>query len=987
MLCPNCQFGCPTHYAFCPKCGHPLTEPPEQPVLKPELEPQAERLLRLVPREYMERLLGTRGEVGRERRTVTILFSDVKGSTAMAENLDPEDVMEIMDGAFDLLIEPIYRYEGTLARLMGDAILAFFGAPITHEDDPERACRAALEIVTGAQRYAARLKEERGIEGFDVRTGIHTGLVVVGEVGSDLRVEYTAMGDAVNLAARLESAAEPGTVLVSEDTHSLISPLFRTAALGVIEVKGRSEPVPVYRVLAPREVKGKPRGIAGLASPLVGREAESRALNEALAMLRNGLGGIVTIVGEAGIGKSRLVAESRERTMDLRWVEGRCLSYGTSIAYLLWLDVLRGLLQVTVRDSPDDVLVALRGLLGSLCSDCFDDVYPYLGHLMALPLEGEVEEKLRDLDGRELKDRTFQAAEELITRTAGADPLVLVGEDLHWADRSSLALLEHLLGLTDRVPLLVICVFRPEPDHGSWRLRAPVCGKCRQRHTELWLQPLTGVESEMLVGNLLLAGDLPQQLKGRVLERAGGNPFYLEEILRSLIKEGVIVQDETSRTWQATRDASDIAIPDTLQGLLLARIDRLQEETRRVLQLASVIGRIFPHRVLATIAAAEVDDAEQELDQRLDTLQQEEMIRERARLPELEYIFQHELTREVAYSGLLKGERRAFHRRVAEALEQLFPERAEEQIGLLAHHWELAGEAEKAEAYLQRAGDQARLAYAHDEAVDYYQRALALLQAKGEQERVARTHMKLGLTHHNAFQFQRARQAYEEGFALWQWASGIQPRALPPAPHALRSAWGEYAALEPAMSNDIHVAALIDQLLSGLVQRSPEVDIVPDVARTWEISDAGRTYLFRLRDDVRWSDGVPVTARDFEYAWKRVLNPATRSPQAHLLYLVKGGRAFHMDGSPDPDSVGVRALDDLTLMVELEEPAGYFLHLLAVPICRPMPLHAVEAHGELWTTAENTITNGPFRMKVWTHAKSMVLERNPGYHGRYGGNV
>jgi class 3 adenylate cyclase len=315
LICAQCGTELPPDLRFCDACGAEVSVPPSEVEDEPGVPALTEALQRLVPKEFAERLLATRGQVGKERRVVTILFSDVKGSTRMAESLDPEDVMEIMDGAFDVLIAPIYRYEGTLARLMGDAILAFFGAPIAHEDDPERACRAALEIVEGAKAYAARLEEERGIRGFDVRVGINTGLVVVGEVGSDLRVEYTAMGDAVNLAARMEGAAEPGTVLITEDTHKLIAPLFETEALGPVQVKGKAEPVPVFRLVTAKEVPGKVRGIAGLESPLVGRQAEFASLREALGRLQAGVGGIVTIVGEAGIGKSRLVAEMREQTL------------------------------------------------------------------------------------------------------------------------------------------------------------------------------------------------------------------------------------------------------------------------------------------------------------------------------------------------------------------------------------------------------------------------------------------------------------------------------------------------------------------------------------------------------------------------------------------------------------------------------------------------------------------------------------------------
>ncbi|HSR33395.1 MAG TPA: adenylate/guanylate cyclase domain-containing protein, partial [Anaerolineae bacterium] len=381
FVCPQCGTVLPfdPDARFCSRCGIEIGHLAEAHAAATDTpvpstaEGTIERLQRLVPKEFAERLLDSRGKVEAERRMVTVLFSDVKGSTAMAEGQDPEDWMEIMDGAFDVLIEPIYRYEGTLARLMGDAILAFFGAPIAHEDDAERACWAALEIVEGAQSYAAHLEEDRGLPGFNVRVGINTGLVVVGEVGSDLRVEYTAMGDAANLAARMESAAHPGTVLITEDTHKLITSMFETEALGLIEVKGKAEPVPVHRLLAPKVVARKLRGITGLESPLVGREAEFGVLKEALERLDAGVGGIVTLVGEAGIGKSRLVAELRKDavTAPLRLVEGRCLSYGTSITYLLWLDLLRSVVGMSIEDSSVAVRDALRQLVQTLCPEQF----------------------------------------------------------------------------------------------------------------------------------------------------------------------------------------------------------------------------------------------------------------------------------------------------------------------------------------------------------------------------------------------------------------------------------------------------------------------------------------------------------------------------------------------------------------------------------------------------------------------------------------
>ncbi len=507
---------------FCSECGTEVDATPSLTAIESALR-------RLVPKEYAERLLATRGQAPTERRTVTILFSDVKGSTALAEDLDPEDVLEIMDGVFDLLIEPVYRYGGTLARLMGDAVLAFFGAPLAREDDPERACRAALEILAGAQAYAGQLEAERGISGFNVRVGIHTGLVVVGEVGSDLRVEYTAMGDAINLAARLEQAAEPGTVLISEDTHRLVAPLFDTQTPAPILVKGKAGPVAVYRVLAAKRIGVKPRGIAGLASPLVGREAEFGALKEALVRLQTGQGTMVTLVGEAGIGKSRLVAELRQGidadSPAVHWLEGRCLSYGSSLAYLLWLDILRALLGVTLDDGPDRVRQVLESRILDLCATHFEDVYPYLARLMSLPLGREAEDSLDELGGRELRDRTFQAVQMLLACAARRHPLVLVCEDLHWADTSSLELLEYLLPLRHKLPLLFLCVFRPVRDHPCWGLRDRISAEDTYTHTDLWLASLTAAESQSLVTNLLWVDELPPVLKGRILGRAEGNPF------------------------------------------------------------------------------------------------------------------------------------------------------------------------------------------------------------------------------------------------------------------------------------------------------------------------------------------------------------------------------------------------------------------------------------------------------------------------------
>ncbi|MFH1085636.1 MAG: AAA family ATPase [Chloroflexota bacterium] len=648
----------------------------------------------------------------------------------MAERLDPEDVRELQDAYYAAVTAPIISYGGSLEKYIGDAVLAVFGVPQAHEDDPERAALAALAMQEAMERLNAEMAEAgaSGRANLRLRIGIHTGLVV-SRVDSD--GDFVVTGDTVNLASRLQGAAEPGTVLVSADTARLVAQAIETQDLGAIQVKGNAEPVQVFRVVGLTAAPDKLRGVAGLDSPLVGRHAEMAALRQALERLQRGVGGIVTIAGDAGIGKSRLVAELRGQRptgleepgpAKLRWVEGRCLSYGASIAYLPWLGILRAVVGAPEEQAPATVAGALETFVGSVCADRLDDVYPYLAQMMSLPLNDRHAQVLARLAGQDLRQRTFMAVETVIAATANQQPLVLVLEDLHWSDATSLALLEHLFAATARAPLLLMAVFRPHKEHGSWRLRQSAAELHAGRHTDIVLDPLTTTDSQALVDNLLRAGSLPEELTQRILMRAEGNPFYVEEILRALLDEGAIVPDPETRGWRMTTEVEEIAIPDTLQGVLLARMDRLQEGAKRVLQVASVIGRIFLYRLLQAIVGEE-----RRLDAHLLRLEREEMIRERARLPELEYIFKHELTREAAYNGLLRRQRRVFHQQVAEALERLFPDRVEEQLGLLAYHWELAGDAQKAVGYLLRAAQRDVRQFANQEAIAHFSRGLALL--------------------------------------------------------------------------------------------------------------------------------------------------------------------------------------------------------------------------------------------------------------------
>jgi predicted ATPase len=477
-----------------------------------------------------------------------------------------------------------------------------------------------------------------------------------------------------------------------------------------------------------------------------------RALHDTLARLQDGVGGIVTLVGEAGIGKSRLVAELKG-TSSILWVEGRCLSYRSALAYDLWLTVLHDLLAVPTDASSVQLDEALAGRIQTLCPEQSSALYPYLARLLSLPLNPEQEAVLRGLDPESLQAITFGAVATLVERLA-QNPLVIVCEDLHWADSTSIALLERLMPLTDRVPLLLICLFRPERTGDCWRIKETAARLHPHRHVDLWLGPLDAKESQTLVDNLL-RGDV--SLQEQILARAEGNPFYVQEIVRSLIDSSVITYDETHMRWSSVRAMGKVSVPDTLYGILMSRVDRLPEAAKQVLQLASVIGRIFDYRVLAALVDARSPFLSQEeptlarepettrlqqattnnLDNCLSLLQREQMIRERARLPAREFAFEHQLTLEAVYGTLLTRQRRRYHRAAAEVIERLYPDRLQEEPGLLAYHWERAGETQQAIEYLRRAGERAAAQFANQEAERHFTRALDLLAPENVEQRSA----------------------------------------------------------------------------------------------------------------------------------------------------------------------------------------------------------------------------------------------------------
>jgi class 3 adenylate cyclase len=591
--CADCGAAAAPGSRFCASCGASLGA---ENALDSE---RRARLAAAAPTPLVEKMRAPRR--GGERRVVTALFADVVGSTALTESMDPEDWTALVNDAFDIMSRAIYRYEGTIARLMGDAILAFFGAPVAHEDDPERAVRCALEMVHAIdERVGAHVRRERGLE-FRIRAGVNTGEVVVGEVGSDLMYEYTAMGDAVNVAARMQSAAAPGTVLVTAATYRFVASAVDAIDRGAVEVKGKAEPIRAYEITGVKAAPGRTRGLAGLESPLVGRDAELARMTESFEVVRAGQGRVAFILGEAGLGKSRLLAEFRHSASSrgaLNWAEGRCLSYGQGIPYHLIVDLLRSLSGVGPTADDRELATALERVVREHLGRDWEDPYAYLAHAAGIPLAPDLARRITVIDLEVLK-RYVSAIHVLVRAIAARAPLVLVYEDVHWADSSSVDLILQLLPLVNELPLFCVVTTRPERSTQGWRLVTAARDGFGDALVELQLARLSDDDSTRLVGNLLEIESLPASVRDLILAKAEGNPFFVEEVIRMLIERGGIAEE--GGRWVATGEVASVEIPDTLQGLLLARIDRLPKSARQAIRTASVIGRQFPVRVLERV--------------------------------------------------------------------------------------------------------------------------------------------------------------------------------------------------------------------------------------------------------------------------------------------------------------------------------------------------------------------------------------------------
>ena len=711
MKCPKCQFQNEEEAKFCLECGEKL-----------ELEcPQCGKTLTVLAKfcnqcgQILEEVIDTEKtalETEAERKYVTVLFSDLSGYTAMSEKIDPEEVKEITGRIFAEISKMINKYEGFVEKFIGDAVMALFGVPKAHEDDPVRAVKVAKEIHQLVDDLSPEVENRIG-QSISMHTGINTGLVVTGEVDMEKGTHGVA-GETVNLASRLSSLAKSGEVLVDRDTYRQVEGHFAFESLGPTTIKGKAEPVQVYKVLTPKERPVTIHRLSGLRADLIGRKAELAELREAVENLQQGKGRIFSICGGAGTGKSRLV-EDFKATLNLekfQWLEGHAYPYAQSIPYFPLIDLLNRVFQIEEGDPPKKIRKKIESEIEYLIGKK-EDVVPYVGSLYELSYP-EVE----DVSPEFWKFRLQDSALTIISAFAKKAPTIFCLEDLHWADPSFVELLRNAVSQI-RQPAIVLCVYRPVFTlFTSHQIEA-----IAKNYQEIRLKDLSASEAQDMLESLLNTDNIPFDLKRFVQDKVEGNPFYLEEMVNSFIESETLIQDNGN--WKITKPISESDISTTIHGVISGRLDRLEDETKRILQEASVIGRAFFYEILKRVT-----ELKQDIDRSLRGLEQFDLIRTRSLQPDLEYMFKHALTQEVVYNGLLKKKRKEIHERIGLVIEGLFQDRLPEFYETLAFHFKQGRSFVKAVNYLIRSGEKSMRRFALEDAHRYYKEALDLLVNK-----------------------------------------------------------------------------------------------------------------------------------------------------------------------------------------------------------------------------------------------------------------
>ncbi len=748
-----------------PGSTQPLTPPSSSPI-------------RYTPPHLVQRILAeqaameARNTPGGERKAITVLFADIKGSMSLIEDLDPEEAQQLIDPALQFMMDAVHRYEGFVAQSTGDGVFAFFGAPIAYEDHPQRALYAALQMQEESRRFAEQLRREKGVN-FQIRVGLNTGEVVLRSIHKDdLHAEYLPVGQSTSLAARMQALAAPGTIIVSETTYKLADGYFAFKPLGEVRIKGVSEAMKVYEAvgvgpLRTRLDRSARRGLVRF----IGRQHELEQLQRALARVKEGHGQIVAVMGEPGVGKSRLCYEFKLVSQsECLVLETFAVAHGKTYPYLPLVDLLKQYFQIT---PPDDERRRREKVMGRVLAldRSLEDALPYLFVLLGI---AEQSEALQEMEPQLKRQRAFDAVKRLLVRESLNQPVILLCEDLQWLDAKTQAFLTFLGESLASARMLLLVNYRPEYQHG-WGNRT--------YYMQLRLDPLKHEDAEVILSTLLEerngeAASSLAPLKRLILQKTEGNPFFMEEIVRALFDQGVLAHDPTGVCLM--KDVTDVQLPPTVQGVLMARIDRLAAEEKELLQTLAVIGKEFSVQLATSVAAL----PEARLRGLLARLQTEEFLYEQPTFPEPMLAFKHTLTQEVAYNSLLIERRKAIHERVAQSIEAIFSDRIEDHFSELAHHYSHSGNSEKAIEYLRKAGQQAVQRSAYVEAITQLTTALELLQtlpaspARDQQELTLQIALGAPLVITRGYGVPEVEKVYTRARALYE-QLGDAPQLLP----------------------------------------------------------------------------------------------------------------------------------------------------------------------------------------------------------------
>ena len=752
-VCPKCNSPNPPQFKFCGECGHNLTLASEPTRRELSFDEKLKKIQEYLPKGITEKILSQRDRIEGERKQVTVMFCDMAGFTSLSEKLGPEEIYSLMDQVYEILIHKVHDYEGTVNEMTGDGIMALFGAPIAVEDAPQRAIRTAQAIHMEMTRFSHKIRQERtGIPSLKMRIGIHSGPVVVGTLGNDLKVEFKAVGDTVNLASRMETLAEAGTTYVTEATFRLTEGLFLFEALGEKEVKGKAEKVRIFRVIAPsaRTTRFDVSVERGL-TPFFGRSRDLELMLDAFERSKEGRGQAVSIVAEAGVGKSRLLYEFRKAIAneDVTFLEGRCLSYGRNVAYHPVIDLLKSDFNIREEHSDEEIRAKVKkGLKITGADEAL--TMPYILELLSVPGSGI--DPFLSPEAR--KERIIEALNRLVLGRAAIRPVVIAIEDLHWIDKNSEQRFEALLDNISGSKVFLIFTYRPEFVH-TWGAKS--------YHSQLNLNRLSNRESLAMVSYLLGAETVESGLEEFILEKTEGIPFFIEEFIRSLTDLKII--ESKDNAFRIAKDIQNLTIPVTIRDVIMARIDSLPDAAKELLQTGSVVEREFSYELIKQVMGF----SEKELLSQLSILRDSELLYERGIYPQSTYIFKHALTQEVAYESLLQQKRREIHGRVASALEEIYADKVEHHCELLARHWELSNCPDRSIAYLILAGEKSNSNQAATAAVVFFTKALNQIE-KSDKPSEPRVRMRIragrAVPLHSQGKIEESLQDYEEALRL-----------------------------------------------------------------------------------------------------------------------------------------------------------------------------------------------------------------------------